>query len=273
MSAIAKQSRRSVRHIQAMKGKTPIVCLTAYSAPIARLLDPHVDLFIVGDSLGMVLYGMRDTLGVDLPMMTRHARAVSEHSHQACVVVDMPFGSYQASPEEAFGNAATLLGESGAQAVKLEGGVVMADTVAFLTQRGIPVMGHIGLMPQYVHTMGGYRYQGRDDQERARLLADARAIEEAGAFSVVIEGTDEAVAREITQMLSIPTIGIGASPACDGQVLVTEDILGLSERAPKFAHQFADVGQAIEAAAAEYAKAVRTGSFPGTAHCYGVKTA
>ena len=260
--------RRTIVDIRSAKGIVPIVALTAYTAPIARLLDLHVDLFIVGDSLGMVLYSMDSTLSVSLEMMIAHGRAVVKSSKQACVVVDMPFGSYQSSPAQAFESAARVMKETGCEAVKLEGGAEMADTVAFLTARAVPVMSHIGLMPQHVHALGGYRYQGRTQAERQKITKDALAIEKAGAFAVVLEGVEESLAREITNKLSIPTIGIGASPTCDGQVLVTEDLLGLTSVQPRFVKHYAELGQAVSQAVSAYAKEVRARKFPTMVHCF-----
>ncbi|MFH1806249.1 MAG: 3-methyl-2-oxobutanoate hydroxymethyltransferase [Pseudomonadota bacterium] len=266
-----KQGRITVPALRARKGGDPIVCLTAYTAPMAQRLDPHCDLLLVGDSLGMVVYGMDSTLAVTVDMMINHGLAVMRGSKNACVVIDLPFGSYQESREQAFRTAARIMAETGCAAVKLEGGAEMADTIAFLQGRGIPVMAHIGLMPQQVNTMGGFKSQGRDDAAAARLLDDARAIARAGAFAVVIEGTVEAVARQITAEIDIPTIGIGASVACDGQVLVTEDILGLfSDFTPKFVKRYANLGDQISDAAATYAAEVRARQFPGEEHCFGI---
>lgn len=273
MSATTTFSKKriSVPDLQARKGQTPIVCLTAYTTPVARQLDPHCDLLLVGDSLGMVLYGMESTLAVDSEMMIRHGQAVMRGSERACVVVDLPFGSYQQSPAQAFGSAARILAETGCAAVKLEGGVEMAETIAFLSARGVPVMAHVGLMPQQVNTMGGFRSQGRDAKAAARIAADARAVADAGAFAVVLEGTVEPLAREISAELSIPTIGIGASPACDGQILVTEDVVGLfSDFTPKFVKRYADLSSQIDQAAAAYAADVRARRFPAAEHCFGV---
>jgi len=222
----------------------------------------------VGDSLGMVLYGMESTLPVSLDMMIAHGRAVVASSKAACVVVDMPFGSYQGSHEAAFNAAARVIKGTGCQAIKIEGGEEMADTIAFLVARAIPVIGHVALMPQHVNAMGGYRYQGRTKPERQKILKDALAVEKAGAFAVVLEGVEESLAREITNKLSIPAIGIGASPACDGQVLVTEDLIGLTPVAPKFVKQYADAGALIHQAAASYAKEVRARTFPALSHCF-----
>ncbi|MCE1237910.1 MAG: 3-methyl-2-oxobutanoate hydroxymethyltransferase [Hyphomicrobiales bacterium] len=267
MSAIREVRRRTVRDIRNAKGKTPVVCLTAYTAPVAKLLDPHVDLMLVGDSLGMVVYGFTSTLPVTLDLMIAHAGAVVRGSSRALVVVDMPFATYQESPAQAYRNSARVMAETGAQAVKIEGGVEMAETIAFLTQRGIPVMAHIGLTPQSVNTLGGYRTQGRDDAAAVRLLADARAVEEAGAFSVVIEGTVAKVAAEISAAISIPTVGIGASAECDGQVLVVDDMLGLfTDFTPKFVKKYADLATVVSEAAGAYAEEVRARTFPGPEH-------
>lgn len=262
--------RLSVPEFAARKGAEPLVCLTAYTTPMAQRLDGHVDLLMVGDSLGMVLYGFDNTLPVTLEMMIQHGAAVCRGSKRALVVVDMPFGSYQESHEQAFRSAARIIKETGCQAVKLEGGREMADTVAFLTRRGIPVMGHVGLMPQSVNTLGGYRARGRGDQEAAGVVADAVAIAEAGAFSVVLEGVMAQIGQAVTARVPVPVIGIGASAACDGQVLVAEDILGLfSTFKPRFVKRYADLGAEIEEAAARYAAEVRGRSFPGPEHIFG----
>jgi 3-methyl-2-oxobutanoate hydroxymethyltransferase len=268
MSAESKTTRRSIADIRAAKGRAPIVCLTAYSAPMAHLLDPHVDLLLVGDSLGMVLYGMDSTLGVTLDMMLAHGRAVMRGSTQACVIIDMPFGSYQESPAQAFRNAGRLLAETGAQGVKLEGGVAMAETIRFLVDRGVPVMGHVGLMPQSVN-VSGFRATGRTNAEIDRVTADAAAVAQAGAFSVVIEGTLEPIARQITRALDIPTIGIGASPHCDGQILVSDDMLGLFNAfVPRFVRRYAQLAETAGTAAAAYAQDVRARRFPADEHCF-----
>ncbi|MAR55704.1 MAG: 3-methyl-2-oxobutanoate hydroxymethyltransferase [Rickettsiales bacterium] len=264
----APARRLSVRDIKARKGKVPIVSLTAYGAPFAALFDPHIDLFIVGDSLGMVLYGRESTLDVSLNTMIAHATAVVNTTKHALVVVDMPFGAYQESKEQAFRHAAKLLQRSGAHAVKMEAGMELVETVAFLTERGIPVMAHTGLKPQHLLTAGGYRYQGRTESEAEGLLAEAHAFEDAGAFALLLEGTSEPVAKRITEAVHIPTIGIGASPACDGQVLVSEDMLGLHETTPRFVREFANLRNAVSEAAAAYATAVRERQFPGPAECY-----
>jgi 3-methyl-2-oxobutanoate hydroxymethyltransferase len=267
MSAIRPIKRRTIRDIRGAKGKTPVVCLTAHSAPIAGILDRHCDLLLVGDSLGMVVYGFQSTLPVTLDMMIAHGGAVVRGSARALVVVDLPFATYHESPEQAFRNAARVLVETGAQAVKLEGGVEMAPTIRFLTERGVPVMAHIGLLPQSVNAQGGYRTQGRDADAARRLVEDAQAVEAAGAFCVVIEGTMETVARAITQAIAIPTIGIGASAACDGQVLVTDDLLGIfAEFTPKFVRRYGEIGAAIETAVGLYADDVKERRFPGPEH-------
>ncbi len=270
VSVAAASEKITVPAIRARKGGVPIVCLTAYTAPMAELLDPHVDVLLVGDSLAMVVYGLDSTLGVDLDTMIRHGAAVARGARRALVVVDMPFGSYQESPEQAFRNCARTLAESGCAAVKLEGGEEIAPSIEFLTRRGIPVMAHVGLMPQRVNAMGGYRTQGRDEESERRIRAGAAAVSAAGAFAVVIEATLEPLARELTKTLAIPTIGIGASPACDGQILVTEDAVGLyPKHKPKFVKRYAELGEKLAAAAAEYAADVRARRFPAPEHCFG----
>ena len=246
----------------------PLVMLTAYTARQAQLLDAHCDILLVGDSLGQVIYGLPSTVPVTLDMMANHAAAVVRGSYHAVVVVDMPFGSYEASKEQAFESAARLLKESGAAAVKLEGGAAMAETVAFLTQRGIPVMGHVGLTPQAVNVLGGYMARGRNDAEAAKIVSDAKALDDAGAFAIVIEGVVEPIAIEATQAVSCPTIGIGASAQCDGQVLVTEDMLGMFERVPRFVKKYEDIAQVIEKTVIQYAEEVRNRSFPGPDQTY-----
>jgi 3-methyl-2-oxobutanoate hydroxymethyltransferase len=262
-----KSQRLTVRDISARKGAEPIVCVTAYTAPMAGFMDEAVDLLLVGDSLGMVLYGFDSTLQVTLDMMINHGAAVMRGSKHACVVVDMPFGSYQASPADAFKACARVLSETGCAAVKLEGGREMVETIRFLTARGIPVMAHVGLTPQSVNQFGGYRTRGRSTSEADDIAADAQAVADAGAFSVVIEGTLEPLARAITENIAIPTIGIGASPACDGQVLVAEDLLGLfSDFTPKFVKRYAQLGEQVTKAVQTYAADVRARRFPGTEH-------
>lgn len=261
--------RVTVGDIRAQKGGTPIVCLTVYSTSVARLFDPHVDLLLVGDSLAMTLYGMDSTLGVDLDTMIRHGQAVIRGSQRACVVVDLPFGSYQASPAAAFEAAARVMAETGCAAVKLEGGAVMAETVSFLVARGFPIMGHVGLMPQMAKLQGGFRTQGRGAGEAELIADDARAIEQAGAFSLVLEGVMEPLVRRITEDVTVPTIGIGASPRCDGQVLVGDDMLGLyADFTPKFVKRYAEIGKTIDQAAADFAEEVREWRFPGPEHCF-----
>jgi 3-methyl-2-oxobutanoate hydroxymethyltransferase len=262
-----KTKRTTVREIAAMKGRAPIVCVTAYSAPMAGFMDGAVDLLLVGDSLGMVLYGMDTTLGVTLDMMIAHGQAVMRGSRRACVIVDMPFGSYQVSPAVAFKSCARVMAETGCSGVKLEGGREMVETIKFLAARGIPVMGHVGLKPQSVHQSGGYRTQGKSAADAEAIAADAEAVADAGAFAVVIEGTIETLAREITADVAIPTIGIGASPACDGQVLVAEDLLGLfSDFTPKFVKRYAELGVEVTRAVEAYAADVRARRFPGPDH-------
>lgn len=270
MSAIGHSRRITVPEIAARKGGERIVCLTAYNAATARLLDPFVDVLLVGDSLGMVLYGFETTLPVTLEMMILHGAAVVRGSERACVIVDLPFGSYQQSPADAFRAAARVMAETGCAAVKMEGGVEMAETVSFLVERGVPVLAHVGLQPQSVMKTGGYRARGKSEADAARLLADSKAVAKAGAFGLVLEGMVEPLARRITKEISIPTIGIGASPACDGQILVTEDMAGLTQQVtPRFVKRYADVGGDIAAAAQAFAREVREGKFPRPEHCYG----
>lgn len=268
MSANAEQKRLAPPDIQARKGTEPLVVLTAYTTPMARLVDAHCDIALVGDSVGMVLHGLPSTLGVTMDMMILHAQAVARGLNRAMMVVDMPFGAYEEGPEQAFRNAARLMAETGAAAVKLEGGLHMAETIAFLTRRGIPVMGHVGLTPQSVNVFGGYRVQGRgEDAERVR--DDAIAVAEAGAFSVVLEKVPDALARDITRALAIPTIGIGASADCDGQVLVVDDMLGMfTSFRPKFVRRYAELGEAAEEAIAAYAADVRARRFPAPEHVF-----
>ncbi len=246
----------------------PIVALTAYTARQAQLLDAHCDVLLVGDSLGQVIYGLPSTVPVTLEMMSAHAAAVVRGSYHALVVVDMPFGSYEASPEQAFASASRLMKESGAAAIKLEGGAAMAPTVQFLNARGIPVMGHIGLTPQAVNVLGGYGARGRSDAEADKIVGDARALADAGAFSIVVEGVVEPIAIAVTEAVDCPTIGIGASARCDGQVLVTEDMLGMFDRVPRFVKRYGDIAPLISDAAARYAGDVRSRSFPGPDQLY-----
>lgn len=252
-------------------GAEPLVVLTAYTVRTAQILDPHCDILLVGDSLGQVIYGLPSTVPVTLEMMAAHGAAVVRGSYHALVVIDMPFGSYEASPDQAFASAVRLLKETGAAAVKMEGGAAMAPTVAFLNERGIPVVGHVGLTPQAINTLGGYGARGRSDAERAKIVADAMAISEAGAFALVIEGVVEPIAVEITQKVSCPTIGIGASAQCDGQVLVTEDMLGMFERTARFVKRYDDMAGRISAAVETYAAEVRSRAFPGAEQVYAAR--
>jgi 3-methyl-2-oxobutanoate hydroxymethyltransferase len=273
MSTVTRKRRTTVPQIRARKGGEPIACLTAYTAPVAKHLDPCLDLLLVGDSLAMVVYGMDSTVGVTVDMMIAHGKAVVRATEQALVVVDLPFGSYQESPQQAFRTAARVMAETGCQAVKMEGGEEMAETVRFLTARGVPVFGHVGLMPQSVNTAGNFKAQGRDDAEAQRIIADAEAIADAGAFAIVIEGTMEPVAREITRRVAVPTIGIGASPDCDGQILVTDDLVGMfTDFKPKFVKRYANLGEDLQKAAAAFAEDVRNRRFPEPEQCYGIKT-
>lgn len=263
------QNRITTAAIKGMKTPAPrIVCLTAYTTPMAQILDPHCDLLLVGDSLGMVLYGHSDTTRVELKTMIDHGAGVMRGSSQACVVVDMPFGTYESGPELALQNARKIKNETGCCAIKLEGGLDMADAIRAITDAGIPVMGHIGLQPQSSVKEGGFKIKGRTEAEVQKLLHDAKAVQDAGAFCVVIEGTIEPVSRLITEFITIPTIGIGASPACDGQILVTDDLLGLTARQPKFVKKYADLRGVIGKAASDYADEVRSGSFPSKDQVY-----
>ena len=246
----------------------PLVVLTAYTARQAQLLDAHCDLLLVGDSLGQVIYGLPSTVPVTLEMMANHAAAVVRGSYHAVVAVDMPFGSYEASPAQAFESAAFLMKQSGAAAVKLEGGMPMADTVKFLVERGIPVIGHVGLTPQAVNVLGGYGARGKSDAEAEKIVADARSLDEAGAFAIVVEGVLEPIAEAVTGAVTCPTIGIGASAKCDGQVLVTEDMLGMFERVPRFVKRYENLAETISAAAERFAGEVRERSFPGPEQTY-----
>jgi 3-methyl-2-oxobutanoate hydroxymethyltransferase len=271
MSSQTAQKRLSAPDIRARKGSMPIVMLTSYHAHTARILDSHCDVILVGDSLGMVMHGMESTLPVTLDMMILQGRAVMRGSRQALVTVDLPFGSYEVSREQAFATAARVLKETGCGAVKLEGGQRMAETIRFLTERGVPVMGHVGLTPQSINALGGFRAQGRDRADWAVIEADAQAVTQAGAFAVVLEAIAEPLAAAITAAVAIPTIGIGASRACDGQVLVLEDMLGLSPWVPKFVKRYATLGPSIEAAVSAYATEVKSRAFPGPEHVYAMR--
>jgi len=254
--------------IRARKGAAPLVVLTAYTTPMARIVDAHCDIALVGDSLGMVLYGMPSTLGVTMEMMIAHGRAVVNACKKAMPVIDMPFGSYEEGPQQAFRNAARLMAETGAPAVKLEGGQHMAETIAYLTKRGVAVMAHVGLTPQSVNTLGGYKVVGRD-AEAEQVMADAEAVQAAGAFAVVLEKVPEGLSARITQRLTIPTIGIGAGVRCDGQVLVVDDMLGMfTDFRPKFVKRYAELGRSADEAVAAYAAEVRARAFPGPEHAF-----
>lgn len=265
--------RLTAPDIRARKGAAPIVMLTSYHAHTARILDAHCDAILVGDSLGMVMHGLETTIPVTLDMMILQGHAVMRGSRRALVVVDLPFGSYEVSREQAFTTAARVLKETGCGAIKLEGGQRMAETIRFLVERGVPVMAHVGLTPQSFNALGGFRAQGRDIADWAPIEADARVVAEAGAFAVVLEALAEPLAARITREIAIPTIGIGASPTCDGQVLVLEDMLGLSAWVPKFVKRYTSLGPAIETAVASYAAEVRSRRFPGPEHVYTVKKA
>ena len=260
--------RNSAKDIMNLKGKRAVVCLTAYTAPIARALDEHVDLLLVGDSLGMVLYDYENTLSVTLPQMVEHAKSVVNASSSSCIVVDLPFGTYEESKEKAFSNSSDVMKETNCNAIKLEGGQNMYETVRFLTERSIPVMGHIGLQPQRVLIEGGYKVKGKSKFEWNKFIEDALSLEEAGAFSIVLEGMTEPLAAEITSRVKIPTIGIGASPKCDGQILVTEDMLGLTNIAPKFVKKYINLEEIIKKAADQYSSEVRQRQFPSEKHTY-----
>ena len=262
------ERRLTAPDITAMKGKAPIVCLTAYTAPMAQMLDDVCDLLLVGDSVGMVVHGLDNTVGVTLEMMILHGQAVMRGSKKAMVVIDLPFGSYEGGPEMAYANAVRVMKETGAQAVKLESGPEIAETIAFLTARGVPVMGHIGLRPQSVLVSGGFKAKGRSNEEHNEVIAEANAAAAAGAFAIVVEGVAEPLARNITQTLEVPTIGIGASPACDGQILVTDDMLGVFDWTPNFVRRSADLKSEIDRAVRAYADDVRAGRFPGEAETY-----
>jgi 3-methyl-2-oxobutanoate hydroxymethyltransferase len=268
MSVQADTRRLTAPDIRARKGGPPIVSLTSYHAHTARLVDQHCDVILVGDSLGMVMHGMESTLPVTLEMMILQGQAVMRGSRRALVVVDMPFGSYEEGRETAFRSAARILKETGCGAVKLEGGVRMTETIRFLVERGVPVMGHVGLTPQSILALGSFKAQGRDRADWPAILDDARAVAEAGAFSVVVEAVAEPLGRAITEAVPIPTIGIGASPACDGQILVLEDMLGLTPRAPKFVKRYGDIGPSIAKAVEDYAREVRERTFPAPENTY-----
>lgn len=268
----APMKRLTVPAIRARKagGVTaePIVMLTAYTARMAQLLDPHCDMLLVGDSLGQVIYGLPSTVPVSLDMMCAHGAAVVRGSYHSVVTIDMPFGSYEESPAQAFASAARILKETGAAAVKLEGGEAMAQTIAFLAARGIPVCAHVGLTPQAVNALGGYGARGRSEAEAAKILADARAVADAGCFAMVVEGVMESIADDIVEQVACPVIGIGASARCDGQVLVAEDMLGLFERVPRFVKRYSNMADMVSATVEQYADEVRARSFPTDEQVY-----
>ncbi|MEM0928522.1 MAG: 3-methyl-2-oxobutanoate hydroxymethyltransferase [Pseudomonadota bacterium] len=271
MSAQSRVKRKTAASIRTQKNAEPIVSLTAYDAPMAEIIDPYCDFILVGDSVGMVVHGLPSTVGVTLEMMIMHGQAVMRGASQALVVIDLPFGSYEASPEQAFASASRVLKETGAGAVKIEAGTYAAETVAYLTERGIPVLSHVGLRPQAVLSTGGFKAKGRSAAEREAVLAEATASDDAGAFAMVVEGVDETLANELTEMVSCPTIGIGASANCDGQILVTPDMLGLFDWTPKFVRRYAGLREEIARAAERFADEVRDRSFPGEAETYRLK--
>lgn len=268
MSAPVQPKPVTTATLRARKGGEPIVCLTAYDAPTAEILDPYCDLLLVGDSVGMVVHGLPSTVGVTLDMMILHGKAVVRGATRALVAVDLPFGSYEQGSAQAFDAAARVMMETGCQAVKLETGPAVADTIAFLTARGVPVMAHVGLRPQSVHVLGGFRAQGRDEASRQAVIAEAQAADEAGAFAIVVEGVAAPVADAVTAAVAAPTIGIGASPGCDGQILVTHDMLGLFPRTPKFVKRYGDMRALVAEAVGRYAEDVKARTFPGAEHLY-----
>jgi 3-methyl-2-oxobutanoate hydroxymethyltransferase len=272
MSAQVQSARKTVRDIAAAKGGAPLVCLTAYTAPMAAMLDDVCDLILVGDSVGMVVHGLPTTVGVTLEMMILHGQAVMRASKKAFVVVDMPFGSYEASLEQAFMNASRIMKETGCQAVKIEAGEYAAGTVRHLVERGIPVMAHVGLRPQATNVDGGFKARGRTAAERNKVISEAAAADEAGCFAMVIEGVAEDLAAQITKQVSCPTVGIGASATCDGQILVTDDLLGMFDWTPKFVRRYADLKGEITKAVEAYAGEVRARTFPGPKETYALKT-
>jgi 3-methyl-2-oxobutanoate hydroxymethyltransferase len=273
MARARKTSRLPVNELLGPKGGEPIVGLTAYTAPTARCLDRHVDFILVGDSLTMVLYGMETTRTIDLETMIRHGRAVSQAAENTIVVVDMPFGTYEHNRDKALSNAHRVMAETGCDAVKMEGGAELAGTVAATVAQGIPVMGHIGLMPQRVKSAGQFKSKGHSQSARRRILKDALAIAEAGAFAIVVEGVVETLAAEITEQTPVSIIGIGASAACDGQILVTEDMTGMFDTfKPKFVKRYAELGKLMEEAVIAYAEDVRTRRFPGPEHTFKTRT-
>lgn len=271
MSAQSKARRITAPDIRARKGAEPLVCLTAYDAPMARLLDPHCDLLLVGDSVGMVVHGLDSTIGVTLDMMIMHGKAVMRGANRALVAVDLPFGTYEQSPQQAFANAARVMAETGCQAIKIESGTYAADTIAFMAERSIPVIGHVGLRPQAALADGGFKAKGRTSAEWQGVIDEAVAADKAGAFAIVVEGVDEDLGREITEAVSVPTIGIGASATCDGQILVTPDMLGVFEWTPKFVKRYDNMAERTSAAVERYAEEVRARQFPSSAEVYALK--
>ena len=270
MSVVRRTRRINIKDIQRFKGQRPIVALTAYSSTMAARIDPHVDLILVGDSLGMVLYGFDNTLPVTLDMMILHGRVVVKATSESCIIIDLPFGSYQESPKQAFSSASQVMKETGANGIKLEGGAEMHETISFLVDRNIPVLAHIGIMPQSIKKTGGYKVRGKTEKEARKIIQDAKSVRKAGAFAVVLEGVWEPVARKISSILKIPTIGIGASPFCHGQILVTEDLLGMYPSfTPKFVKRYSDLGLDIESAVSRFSTEVKSGVFPGPEHCFG----
>ena len=269
MSSQTQTTKRvTAPEIYGRKGQTPLVCLTAYSAPMAAIMDDHCDILLVGDSVGMVVHGLPNTIGVTMEMMILHGQAVMRAAKHAFVVIDMPFGAYEGGPEQAFQNAVRLLKETGAQAVKVESGPTVAETIAYLTARGIAVMAHVGLRPQAVNLEGGFKAKGRTEAERTKVIKEAQDSDAAGAFAIVVEGVAAGLAADITAAVRAPTIGIGASSACDGQVLVVDDMLGLFDWTPKFVRRYASLREQIDAAVAAYAKDVRDRSFPAPEETY-----
>ena len=260
--------RMTVPGVTARKGGEPLVCLTCYDAPTAEIMDPHCDVLLVGDSVGMAVHGLPSTVGVTLEMMIMHGQAVMRGAKRALVVIDMPFGSYEAGVETAYANAVRVLKETGAQAIKVESGPTAPATIAYLVQRGVPVMGHVGLLPQSINIDGSFRAKGREESERLRILESARQTADAGAFAVVIEGVAESLAQEITEAIDKPTIGIGASATCDGQILVSQDMLGFFDWTPKFVRKYADLRGEIDRAVASYADDVKARRFPAEVETY-----
>lgn len=271
MSAQSHVRRKTAPEITARKGGEPIVCLTAYDAPMAAIVDEYCDLILVGDSVGMVVHGLSSTVGVTLDMMILHGQAVMRTSKKALVVVDLPFGSYEDSVETAFKNASRVLMETGCQAVKIESGSYAPATISYLTERGIPVMAHVGLRPQSVNVLGGYRARGRDQKVATEIINNAKAAAKAGAFAIVVEGVNTKLAEQVTQAIHVPTIGIGASKNCDGQILVTPDMLGMFDWTPKFVKKFADLKGESEMAVKAYAKQVKSRDFPSEEFTYKFK--